>query len=78
MGGLKLVEKFVSMFPHTPVIMMSTATHSEAILDVYELGVVKFLQKPFAFFEFYDTIHVALNAAKNYTLHIFPLPLGEE
>ena len=78
MDGLQLVQNFVALYPHTPVIMMSRDIQGDSILQAYELGVCKFLPIPFNGVEFLNSVRAALGAAKSNTLHIFPLPLEDK
>jgi len=78
MDGLELVRNFVALYPQTPVIMMSGSIKGDSILQAYELGICKFLQKPFTWVEFFNSVRFALGAAKSNTLHIFPLPLEDQ
>lgn len=75
MDGLTFLEKLMAARP-TPVIMISTLTHShaEATLRALELGAVDFIEKPSlgvaaAFGEYADVIIEKLLAAAKASLH---------
>lgn len=46
--GNQLIEHIKKVTPSTPVIVLSTATQEEIIMDAFNMGVDDFITKPFS------------------------------
>jgi len=65
MDGLSLLEKFTTIYPHIPVIIMTAYSDLESAVSAYQGGAFEYLPKPFDVDDAVDLVRRALQHQEN-------------